>query len=206
MEQRKSAFTLIELLIVVAIIGILAAIAVPNFLSARLRATIAQVRSEIRALATASELYRLDNNTYPNESEHNVLQRGWGEAGLKRLTTPIPFMNELPDDPFFPKNHPEGGYFRCYETSVKGVYSGGTTRWIAYVIFSIGPDQTENGIDSGVGFSGRWYGGDGNTYMSSNGLKSHGDIYWFGGDSKVVKNLIFDGKTFNGKFPANFAG
>ena len=61
----KNAFTLIELLIVVAIIGILAAIAVPNFLNAQVRAKIAKVESEMKSIDTALESYRLDNNMYP---------------------------------------------------------------------------------------------------------------------------------------------
>lgn len=59
------AFTLIELLIVVAIIAILAAVAVPNFLEAQVRAKVARVKTDMRTLATAMETYRLDNTGYP---------------------------------------------------------------------------------------------------------------------------------------------
>ena len=61
----KKAFTLIELLIVVAIIAILAAIAVPNFLEAQTRAKVARVMSDQRTYATALETYMIDNNSYP---------------------------------------------------------------------------------------------------------------------------------------------
>ncbi len=63
--MRRYGFTLIELLIVVAIIGILAAIAVPNFLNAQVRAKIAKAESEMHSIITALESYRIDNNIYP---------------------------------------------------------------------------------------------------------------------------------------------
>ncbi|MGI6458320.1 MAG: prepilin-type N-terminal cleavage/methylation domain-containing protein [bacterium] len=57
MRNGVSAFTLIELLIVVAIIGILAAIAVPNFLNAQIRAKVSKTESEMRSFVTAQEMY-----------------------------------------------------------------------------------------------------------------------------------------------------
>jgi len=61
----RKGFTLIELLIVVAIIGILAAIAVPNFLNAQVRAKVARAVSDMKTLETALEMYRLDTNGFP---------------------------------------------------------------------------------------------------------------------------------------------
>ncbi len=63
--KKVTAFTLIELLIVVAIIAILAAIAVPNFLEAQTRAKISRVKNDHRTIATAFETYYVDNNRYP---------------------------------------------------------------------------------------------------------------------------------------------
>ncbi len=60
-KHHTLAFTLIELLIVVAIIGILAAIAVPNFLNARTRAQLTRVEADLKSLSTALSLYRMDN-------------------------------------------------------------------------------------------------------------------------------------------------
>src|ERR1700720_3113296 len=66
MRKKESGFTLIELLIVIAIIGILAAIAIPNLLNAVQRGKQKRTMSDARSMATAIEAYAVDNNLYPD--------------------------------------------------------------------------------------------------------------------------------------------
>ncbi len=71
---RFKAFTLIELLIVVAIIAILAAIAIPNFLEAQIRAKVSRAKADLRSVGTALETYAVDWNRYPpNDGAYNVI-------------------------------------------------------------------------------------------------------------------------------------
>jgi type II secretion system protein G len=97
-RRKTAAFTLIELLIVVAIIAILAAIAVPNFLEAQVRAKVSRVRSDMRTYATALESYIVDYNSYPNDQDNRLDHPT--ENGFLKLTTPVAYLTTLPRDPF----------------------------------------------------------------------------------------------------------
>ncbi len=63
--RNRKGFTLIELLIVVAIIGILAAIAIPQFAAYRMRGYNAGAQADLKNFKTAMEAYYADNQTYP---------------------------------------------------------------------------------------------------------------------------------------------
>jgi prepilin-type N-terminal cleavage/methylation domain-containing protein len=105
--QRK-AFTLIELLIVVAIIAILAAIAVPNFLEAQMRAKVSRAKADIRTVATAIESYAVDNNKYPIDGSTTDDQAYWYvpggptvTGGVAGITSPIAYLSSnVLVDPF----------------------------------------------------------------------------------------------------------
>lgn len=107
--NRRRAFTLIELLIVVAIIAILAAIAVPNFLEAQTRSKVSRQLSNMRTVNTAIEAYYIDSNKYPLATENvSPVQRPGGGSWLPEerwkmwpgyantaagLTTPIAYIS-----------------------------------------------------------------------------------------------------------------
>ena len=64
MSKKEEGFTLIELMIVIAIIGILAAIAIPQFSAYRQRSYNAAAEADLRNAATAQEAYFVDNSAY----------------------------------------------------------------------------------------------------------------------------------------------
>jgi prepilin-type N-terminal cleavage/methylation domain-containing protein len=118
-KPLKRAFTLIELLIVVLIIAVLAAIAVPNFLEAQVRAKVGRAKADLRTIATALESYAADAGHYPlNDGNYNVVPR--------ELTSPISYIgsNRLLD-PFSEKElHPQYGELARYYTYAKIVTAG----------------------------------------------------------------------------------
>ena len=206
-QVKSKGFTLIELLIVVAIIGILAAIAVPNFLNAQIRAKVARCKSDLKALGMAQEQYFLDNNryTYPFR--------------LHPLTSPVNYIASIPVDVFAPPhttanaNSESGAQFTWY----RYVYGFKDTSWggstdlhkahcadyyayfppfaqrsqaeslavaracpTAYLIKSFGPNTGKPSLAGGGN-------GDDFTlrYDSSNGMVSLGDIAVFGPGNMV---------------------
>lgn len=161
----KKGFTLIELLIVVAIIGILAAIAVPNFLNARMRATIARMQTDMKAIGDALMMYRLDNRCYFDQMGSNPA------AELKRLTTPVSYINTIPHDPYRMPNARYSSTTSNYDYSAYGPEKC-KTDWLLH---GLGPDTDE---DIGVGNYGpatadlfKFL-----LYQTSNGIVSSGDV------------------------------
>ncbi len=121
--------TLIELLIVVAIIGILAAVAVPNYLEATVRTKVSRAQADMRSLATAVEAYHVDHGMHPlpgvlnlDSTMQNPHRTSQGPAYHKffheGLTTPVAYTTHLPEDPFMDGARPPveewGPWYRRY--------------------------------------------------------------------------------------------
>ncbi len=203
-STRKTAFTLIELLIVVAIIAILAAIAVPNFLEAQTRAKFSRVKSDVRSLVTATETYMIDNGRYPLPSDEdgnfmvNPATDGteWFETKTAvSLTTPISYMSTRVGDVFAPRGtkdaqhfhytsinyldmggHPREEFYEYFHDLKEGAFSPTS---VQYYYLSYGPDADHDFADEDHGH-GHAHDGSGAIYDATNGTVSSGDIYFAG--------------------------
>src|SRR5258706_1489699 len=87
--RKEKGFTLIELLIVVAIIGIIAAIAIPNLLNAIDRGKQKRTMADMRSVGTAVESYAVDNNVYPTANTAAALRLQEHTTELQSLTNPV---------------------------------------------------------------------------------------------------------------------
>jgi prepilin-type N-terminal cleavage/methylation domain-containing protein len=88
--EGQRGFTLIELMIVVAIIAVLASILIPNFLNARAQAQTAACMANLNQIATAAELYYADQDTYP--------ATGAVAAGGSFVATGVDYLGNTPHD------------------------------------------------------------------------------------------------------------
>ncbi|MES1925489.1 type II secretion system major pseudopilin GspG [Salinisphaera sp. T31B1] len=100
-RSAQRGFTLIEIMVVVVILGILAAIVVPNIIDRPDAARVAKARQDIRAVESALKLYRLDNFRYP------TTEQGLAALVNKPTTQPEPrnwksggYLDRLPTDPW----------------------------------------------------------------------------------------------------------
>jgi general secretion pathway protein G len=100
-NRTRAGFTLIEVMIVVVILGILAALIVPRVMGRPDDARVIAAKQDISALAQALKLYRLDNIAYPST------EQGLQALVVKPTTAPVPtnwktggYLERLPKDPW----------------------------------------------------------------------------------------------------------
>lgn len=203
--MNRKAFTLIELLIVVAIIAILAAIAVPNFLEAQTRSKVSRVRSDVRTLVTAIEAYAVDWNKYPADFVMPIIVRPDGEFAVGEgfapvsLSTPVAYLTTARlSDPFVEQGHAGISisdpiyrtlFYQNVEASRRAVTGdtspyrgqpnfGNVSSIKAQIGWSAFPWEQRYGAWK-IGSVGpdRFYWGGSHIYDPSNGTVSQGDIY-----------------------------
>jgi prepilin-type N-terminal cleavage/methylation domain-containing protein len=188
---HNKGFTLIEILIVVAIIAILAAIAIPNLLEAQVRSKVARQKANMRTIATALEAYMVDHNKYPPVTD-NPANGSWTNEEMRKIfpgvmTTPVAYISsDAPLVDIFRRAHdfPNPLAYQVmylpssfYAGNPVG-YAEQCNRYGLWLIASAGPDtyyqnHPDDKADYGVGIHGR----NPASYDPSNGTNSGGDIY-----------------------------
>ena len=158
-DGGSQAFTLIELLIVVLIIAILAAIAVPNFLEFQVRAKISRIKSDMRSLSIGIEAYTVDNGRPPIDGNTGAGLGLWTaqtrDAALYQITTPIAYITTVPQDPFLDKastTNSGGGIlfeesfnFHCYfDNNKNGKRKAAYEEGFTWSMYSVGPSRTKS--------------------------------------------------------------
>jgi len=128
-RQAARGFTLIEIMVVVVIIGLLAAFILPNVFGNVEKAQIAKVKGDIQGIETALTMYKLDNYKYPST-----------DLGLAALS-------QRPNDPTV-RNWREGGYIKRISKDPWGnpyqyLYPG--LHGQEYDLYSFGADGQEGG-------------------------------------------------------------
>ena len=170
-EKKKSpvvvAIIVISIVVVFGLcfIGLLAAIAVPNFLQAQVQARVARTKADMRTMAVATEAYNIDNDQYPGAFETVIPTRE-----LSILSSPISYVtNSNAMDPF----SDTGDSLKYYR------FDNRNTDLPDYIFYSVGPDTID---DFPLDSAGRMLPITSRAdlvkleYDPSNGTVSHGNI------------------------------
>src|SRR5712664_2678025 len=138
-KGRAVGFTLIEVLVVVAILGILAALVVPRIMDRPDAAKRVAAKADVGAIVQALKLYRLDNGFYPSTDQ------GLGALVQRPTSQPVPgnwkqggYLERLPKDPW-------GSDYQYLNPGVRGEID----------VFSLGADRVRGGEGSGADI-GNW--------------------------------------------------
>ena len=214
-NRQHRAFSLVELLMVVAVIGILSAAALPNYLEAQTRAKVSASKANINTLTVALEVYAVDNHAYPStralfpEDRLGIL----AEKQCLALVHPINYLgNATFKDPFARAR--ELTYFRDLPSrpAPRGINATNSLLYFNYTnlainwempclerkgaaVVSLGPDNLDSlGAYRPVSvecfrqmypYSGGAHHPVNTVYDPTNGTVSLGDIAGFVGDGRI---------------------
>ena len=129
-KSSQRGFTLIEIMVVVVIIGVLGAIVVPQFMSRPDQAKVTATRTDIQAISTALEMYRLDTFNYPSTQQGiEALSKRPGGTPVVKNWNPQGYLKNLPLDP----------WGTPYQYLNPGTHSAG------YDLYSFGSDGVPGG-------------------------------------------------------------
>ncbi|MCA9434578.1 MAG: prepilin-type N-terminal cleavage/methylation domain-containing protein [Candidatus Omnitrophica bacterium] len=179
-NEIAAGFTLIEMAIVTALLLVLLAIAVPEFREAQTLSSVVQVKTDIHTLVVAQEAYYQDFGIYPAESESDAANFPRSLQGLFWLTSPIPYLEQVPVDPFgFTSMGVENPTYESGGIETSNIrFSNCLVTW---EIASHGPD-----LNQSIWQDSPHYSRSGNpnliSYSPTNGTESGGDIFQYGGD------------------------
>ena len=138
MKKANAGFSLIEIMVVIVIIGMLAAIVGPNVIGALGDAQSKKVQADFSSLETALKLYKLDNFVFPSS-----------EQGLEALVTA---SSVAPT----PKNFKQGGYIDEIPTDpwdAEYIYVSPAENGRPYEIYTLGEDGVAGGVDNAADVS-----------------------------------------------------
>lgn len=187
-NRSKKAFTIIELLIIVAVIIILMAIAIPKFKGMNDNANYAKAKNELITLANAVESYNTHNRAYP--------------PNLSNLTSATPsIVSSLPPDPFNKTSDygyyvsANGKYYVIFSVGFDGIATIGGIDNTGTITGTVGDDiYVTNGGAAAGGFTYNWSMNEGSGSVVGQGAYTgqiEGNAQWASG--KVGEALDFDG-------------
>ncbi|MEX6502073.1 type II secretion system major pseudopilin GspG [Pseudomonas zhanjiangensis] len=137
MNKRQSGFTLIEIMVVVVILGILAALVVPQIMSRPDQAKLTVAKGDIKAVAAALDMYKLDNHSYPSTQQglEALVQKPSGNPPAKNWNRDG-YLKRLPVDPW-------GNVYQYLAPGAKGPFD----------LYSLGADGKPGGseLDADIG-------------------------------------------------------
>lgn len=142
--MKNKGFTLVELLIVVAIIGILSTLLTANFIGVRQRARDGQRKADLRQVQSALELYRADHQAYPG-SIANCLT---GTSLMSPDCATSTYMKKVPTDPNGSGYYNSGSYYYT---------SNGTTYTLGACLENANDTQGTSTIPGGSGCPTSYY-------------------------------------------------